>query len=547
MSFNVNWHSLDTADLRSWTSELLTGALNSGKRPNILASDITIKDLNFGRVAPEFEILEIGELEKDRFRGIFKINYSGDFHLTLHTQVQANPLKIYSDNMRDLEINDGRFITPDFLSSTDAFNIPLDLKLSDIKISGIGILVFLKAKGLTMVFRNDPLDSIKVSSTFDTVKVLLNFLQKQIENQIRDLFRETLPTLIHKVSLKYTTSNQSNDFMNNLHDHLKIHTDSDAVSMDPLELESVAAINLHRLAELFNSRETLDMNIPKLRRIVQRNHLEKFHRNRNPSLASSLYLNLRLDAVPGHAPNSNSIPVELLANHDFGQVDDMVKEISAIQAKSFKAGNPDGKRAKRRTIKLGKRSAAPKRPETPAATNETPLSPLLTATLVDSPAQAAKEATSMSVLSTQNSIYHPTPTKAAKVQRPALYRLENTEPEGRRSSNMPSPLNSNLSFVGSVGLGTSFLHMGLGTTLASSPFRPDSSKFRVYDEVKLQVKQSMNRVNIDSINEKLQQQLSINEKKSVSKRDEVRAMKKKLDAYFDLPPPPYHQTPRAQY
>ncbi|KAM9889403.1 hypothetical protein OXX69_012851, partial [Metschnikowia pulcherrima] len=71
MSFNVNWDTLETDALRDWTTELLTGALNSGTRPNILASDITIKDLNFGKIAPEFEILEIGELDKDRFRGIF--------------------------------------------------------------------------------------------------------------------------------------------------------------------------------------------------------------------------------------------------------------------------------------------------------------------------------------------------------------------------------------------------------------------------------------------------------------------------------------------
>ena len=54
--------------------------------------------MNFGKIAPDFEILEIGELDRDRFRGIFKIDYQGDFHLTLHTKVQANPLNIYYHN-----------------------------------------------------------------------------------------------------------------------------------------------------------------------------------------------------------------------------------------------------------------------------------------------------------------------------------------------------------------------------------------------------------------------------------------------------------------
>lgn len=142
MSFNVNWNSLETESLSSWTKELLTDALNSGKRPNILASGIQIKDLNFGKVGPSFEILEIGELDKDRFRGIFKINYEGDFHLTLHTKVQANPLKIYSSNSLDREVNQfdemNNFVTPDFLLCNDPFALPLDLKLSDIKIWGLG-------------------------------------------------------------------------------------------------------------------------------------------------------------------------------------------------------------------------------------------------------------------------------------------------------------------------------------------------------------------------------------------------------------------------
>ena len=59
--------------------------------------------------------------------------------------------------------------------------LSLDLKLSDIKINGIGIIVFSKSKGLTLVFRNDPLDSIKVSSTFDTVQVLANFYKNKLK------------------------------------------------------------------------------------------------------------------------------------------------------------------------------------------------------------------------------------------------------------------------------------------------------------------------------------------------------------------------------
>ena len=386
MSFKVNWNSLETEPLTNWTKELLTSALNSGKSPNILASNITIKDLNFGKIAPDFEILEIGELDRDRFRGIFKIDYQGDFHLTLHTKVQANPLNIYYHNSLEKEVcnySQDEFITPNFLLSNEQFAIPLDLKLSDIKINGIGIIVFSKSKGLTLVFRNDPLDSIKVSSTFDTVQVLANFLQKQIENQIRDLFRETLPTLIHQLSLKYLSLD------NNINEIKSKLSQQDSVSMTNNELASSLKLfddeenefpliysskNLQKNMQLFKSRETFRLSVPKFKNIVQRTRLDKFTKS-YPNLLNSLYANnadLQHRFVNninhGHNNNSNTsstgIPIELLVSHDdkqhYDKTDDLLKDISSIQANNFyKYSNKDApNKPKRRRIKVHKKSKA---------------------------------------------------------------------------------------------------------------------------------------------------------------------------------------------
>ncbi|GEQ66348.1 hypothetical protein JCM33374_g11 [Metschnikowia sp. JCM 33374] len=564
MSFNVNWNTLETDSLRNWTTELLTGALNSGKRPNILASDITIKDLNFGKIAPDFEILEIGELDKDRFRGIFKINYDGDFHLTLHTQVQANPLKIHSDNSREHEVaEDSSFVTPDFLLSTEPFNIPLDLKLSDIKISGIGIIVFSQTKGLTLVFRNDPLDSIKVSSTFDTVQVLSNFLQTQIETQIRDLFRETLPTLIHQYSLKYTSSFQNHDFMNNLKDHLKDQGSSSA--FDSLELETIAPSNLKKIAKLYSSRETLELNIPKFKKTVQRNYLEKFNKDYYPSLANSLYSNLNLPPVSGVPVQSNSIPVELLVNNDFKQVDDILREISSIQTKSFKSGNAEVKRAKRRTIKLGKKSqSAPSTakeatmptkmsvPRDISVSTDTPVASKTKCT-VNPPGTTPMEKSGsvgdhdssdgLSDTSTVHEdqasvIHHPTPVKLNK--RPLLHPSLEHRADLFTPTNIhgcSSPLNSSSSFVGGVGLGNSFLNIASGNALCASPLRTESMKKSMQEENSGKVRKSINRVDINHINEKLKTKLGFNDVKEPGKHAEA----------FEIPPPPYYQAPRAGY
>lgn len=80
--------------------------------------------------------------------------------------------------------------------------IPLQISLSDIRLSAFIILVFSRQKGLTLVFRNDPLESLKVSSTFDSIPFVRDYLQKEIEGQLRNLFMEELPAIIHRLSLR---------------------------------------------------------------------------------------------------------------------------------------------------------------------------------------------------------------------------------------------------------------------------------------------------------------------------------------------------------
>ena len=80
--------------------------------------------------------------------------------------------------------------------------IPLSITLSDIKLSAFIILVFSRQKGITLVFRNDPLESLKVSSTFDSIPFVRDYLQKEIEGQLRNLFMEDLPAIIHRLSLR---------------------------------------------------------------------------------------------------------------------------------------------------------------------------------------------------------------------------------------------------------------------------------------------------------------------------------------------------------
>ncbi|KAL8864454.1 MAG: hypothetical protein Q9174_007347, partial [Haloplaca sp. 1 TL-2023] len=194
MAFNFNWSPL-TADASFYTrvQELLTTALNKSPKPPIIVDDIIVNELNLGSVPPDLEILEVGDLAEDRFRGIFKMCYTGDAYLTLKTR--ANPLNTYLSTRPS-------FTSPQPLAASSGLTIPLQITLSEIKLSAFIILVFSRQKGLTLVFRNDPLESLKVSSTFDAIPFVRDYLQKEIEGQLRTLLMDDVPAIIHRLSLR---------------------------------------------------------------------------------------------------------------------------------------------------------------------------------------------------------------------------------------------------------------------------------------------------------------------------------------------------------
>ncbi|KPM35779.1 Mitochondrial distribution and morphology protein 34 [Neonectria ditissima] len=204
MAFNFNWSPLTAdAEFYSKARDLLTKALNKSPKPPIIVDDIFVSEFNLGTVPPDLEILEIGDLAEDRFRGIFKMSYTGDAFLTLKTRVQANPLNTYLYSKPS-------FTSPQPLAAASGLTIPLSITLSEIKLSAFIILVFSKQKGLTLVFRNDPLESLKVSSTFDSIQFVRDYLQRTIEQQLRNLMMDELPAIIHRLSLQLWCPDQAN-------------------------------------------------------------------------------------------------------------------------------------------------------------------------------------------------------------------------------------------------------------------------------------------------------------------------------------------------
>jgi len=285
MAFNFNWSPLiaDTSRAR----DMLTTALNKSPKPPIIVDDIIVTELNLGSTPPELEILEIGDLAEDRFRGIFKMSYTGDAFLTLKTRVQANPLHTYLSTKPS-------FASPQPLAASSGLTIPLQITLSDIRLSGFVILVFSRQKGITLVFRNDPLESLKVSSTFDSIPFVRDYLQKEIEGQLRVLFMEDMPAIIHRLSLQLwgpeTDSAEMNSLEESKNDEQPINplaTPSQKAydvfghplddDMCELTLEdssethaSFSQKNLLRLAALTDSYRTLSLFTPPVRDAVFR-------------------------------------------------------------------------------------------------------------------------------------------------------------------------------------------------------------------------------------------------------------------------------------
>ncbi|KAI9216652.1 hypothetical protein BC828DRAFT_338841, partial [Blastocladiella britannica] len=198
MSFVFEWPQF-SQEFYAKAARELTAALNKSALPPNIASEIVVSDLDLGTVAPDLEILELSELSMDRFRGIFGIKYAGDAFITLTTAVQANPLAPDAPALSSTAA-----ASMAGASSMVAANlpliVPLQLKISLLKLSGIASLVVDRAKGITLAFKNDPLEAVRVSSTFDHVSNIRKMLQRQIEDLLRKLFVDDLPALVHSAS-----------------------------------------------------------------------------------------------------------------------------------------------------------------------------------------------------------------------------------------------------------------------------------------------------------------------------------------------------------
>src|SRR5258707_272529 len=92
------------------------------------------------------------------------------------------------------------------LAAKQALVVPMLLRLSHFRLSSYVVLVVSKQKGITLVFKTDPLQNVDINSTFDSIAVIQSFIQREIEGQLRQMFREDLPGIIHRLSQQWVNA-----------------------------------------------------------------------------------------------------------------------------------------------------------------------------------------------------------------------------------------------------------------------------------------------------------------------------------------------------
>ncbi|OLY83561.1 Mitochondrial distribution and morphology protein 34 [Smittium mucronatum] len=196
MSFKFKWGEFSPIFIEE-TKSLLTKSLNKNfnELPPNLVGDIVVTELDFGKKPPVLEVLQVVDLDEDTFKAIFNMTYDGDLALTFQTLVQANPLGSQPPSIPTAP-------SLGILMANKHLIVPMFLKISALQLKGIIVLSISKKLGVTLIFKNEPLVSVKVSSSFDSVVSVQKKLQSTIEEVLRKLLREELPKIVHEMSIR---------------------------------------------------------------------------------------------------------------------------------------------------------------------------------------------------------------------------------------------------------------------------------------------------------------------------------------------------------
>ena len=152
---------------------------------------------------------------------------------------QANPL---NHKQHEIHLMGG---SRGMLAAKQPLVVPMLLRLSHFRLNSYIVLVVSKQKGITLVFKTDPLQNVDINSTFDSIAVIQKFIQKEIEGQLRQMFREDLPGIIHRLSQQWVKAKVEAPYLD------KKPSSQTASSRPSVERMTMSAPDLRNLAPRF--------------------------------------------------------------------------------------------------------------------------------------------------------------------------------------------------------------------------------------------------------------------------------------------------------
>jgi len=144
---------------------------------------------------PEIEILSISDasLPHDAFGAAISIVYDGNASIQLETVVQVNRINGTASHHSSRTLK-----RIGILCAQRQLNVPIKLTISQIKLAGI--LVIDKSKdSLDVRFSNDPIKSVQITSTFDSLPPAQKVVKRVVEGRLRDFLLVHLPLISQKM------------------------------------------------------------------------------------------------------------------------------------------------------------------------------------------------------------------------------------------------------------------------------------------------------------------------------------------------------------
>ncbi|KAF2070037.1 hypothetical protein CYY_008645 [Polysphondylium violaceum] len=206
MSFKLSWGNFDNNFIEN-LKNTLTDTLNNGPPIPNITDKLSVYNLVLGDLAPQVELLEI-DPSKDKLTFVFKFKYQGNALLELRTNVQANPVYLGSSlnikSKREKNMLKNLRLGP----ASKPHVIPLSIVIKDIDFEGVLSVSIVNAK-IEASFKEDPLKSINIVTSFDEFPPAAAFIKSLVEGQLRDFIMKEFPTIVGSITIPLPASPDS--------------------------------------------------------------------------------------------------------------------------------------------------------------------------------------------------------------------------------------------------------------------------------------------------------------------------------------------------